>query len=402
MSQRFIAIQTGARRNYVIPSVLEHAGLLEVLYTDVCGDAGLGRALDLCCPPFLKRGGVARLLNRRVPQNLRNKVRTVDLCAFRYAVRRYRAGDDQVNQYRALSTYVDEFGRSLIKRGVGRATHVFTTFGDGLPFLEVAKREGLGIVADIYTSPLTYRIVEDEKRRYPGLEPFVPQQVIDASRAWFEKFVSLVDVFVTPSSFVRRGLAEFGVPEAKCPLVPYSVDGSWLKTACEPEKGRVLFAGTAGVGKGIHVLGMAAGRLAHRGYDFRVAGNVSDAVRRGGLTRGLNFLGRVPRARIRDEFSRADVFVLPTLAEGSAGATYEALAAGVPVVTTEAAGSVVRDGVDGFIIPTSDAEALAGRVEQLVEDRALRERMSRAARARAREYTFERYAERLVEACRTA
>ncbi len=92
--------------------------------------------------------------------------------------------------------------------------------------------------------------------------------------------------------------------------------------------------------------------------------------------------------------------MLPSLAEGSAEVTYEALAAGIPTITTPAAGSIVRDGVDGRIIPERDSNALAAAILEIVEDRKKRERMSHAARERAREFTLEKYGERLVGAFR--
>ncbi len=81
--------------------------------------------------------------------------------------------------------------------------------------------------------------------------------------------------------------------------------------------------------------------------------------------------------------------------------TYEALACGLPVVTTNAAGSVVRDGLEGRIVPERDPETLAAAIEQLVEDRALRDRMAVAARERAQDYTWERYGERLLMTLKT-
>ena len=64
----------------------------------------------------------------------------------------------------------------------------------------------------------------------------------------------------------------------------------------------------------------------------------------------------------------ADVFVFPSLFEGSAVVTYEALACGLPSVVTPNAGSVVRDGLEGFVVPPRDVEALAARMEQLGDD----------------------------------
>ena len=58
----------------------------------------------------------------------------------------------------------------------------------------------------------------------------------------------------------------------------------------------------------------------------------------------------------------------------------------------------MRDGLEGRIVPSRNAEALANAIAEIVEDRQKRERMSRAAREQARDYTWEGYGERLLEA----
>jgi glycosyltransferase involved in cell wall biosynthesis len=80
----------------------------------------------------------------------------------------------------------------------------------------------------------------------------------------------------------------------------------------------------------------------------------------------------------------------------------EAFACGVPVVTTPNCGSQVRDGQDGFIVPVRNAPALAERLEQLISDRALRDRMSQAARARAEELNWDRFGKLLLAVTRDA
>jgi glycosyltransferase involved in cell wall biosynthesis len=92
----------------------------------------------------------------------------------------------------------------------------------------------------------------------------------------------------------------------------------------------------------------------------------------------------------------ADVFVLPSVCEGSATVCYEALAAGLPVITTPHAGSVVRDGLDGYIVPIRDSGAIAQKLERLASDPELLTAMAANAAARAREFTIARYAERLL------
>jgi glycosyltransferase involved in cell wall biosynthesis len=99
-----------------------------------------------------------------------------------------------------------------------------------------------------------------------------------------------------------------------------------------------------------------------------------------------------------EEFRTADVFVLPTISDSFALVHLEALACGVPVITTPNCGSVVRDGVDGFIVPIRDAKMLAERIEQILSDRSLREQMSQNAKERAAQFTWELYGERLLSA----
>jgi L-malate glycosyltransferase len=80
----------------------------------------------------------------------------------------------------------------------------------------------------------------------------------------------------------------------------------------------------------------------------------------------------------------ADLFVLPSRAEGLSNALLEAMAHGLPVVVSDVPGNVdvVDDGVDGLVSPVGDPAALADRLEQLVADEPLRRRLGTAARAK--------------------
>jgi glycosyltransferase involved in cell wall biosynthesis len=90
---------------------------------------------------------------------------------------------------------------------------------------------------------------------------------------------------------------------------------------------------------------------------------------------------------MRRLFAQADIFVLPTRADTFGIALLEAMASSLPVVTTDVGAlcEVVRDGVNGLIIPPADGDALALAVNRLVADPALRARMGRAGRRIAEE-----------------
>jgi glycosyltransferase involved in cell wall biosynthesis len=113
---------------------------------------------------------------------------------------------------------------------------------------------------------------------------------------------------------------------------------------------------------------------------------------------GLTWQAYTPE--LRAALQQADVFVFPSIEEGSALVTYDALACGLPVITTPNAGSVVRDEIDGLIVPIRDVGALAAALQRLREDRDLRERMGRSARTRAEEYPWSRYRHSLLAAYR--
>jgi glycosyltransferase involved in cell wall biosynthesis len=394
--KRFIAVQTGARRNYAIPTILEKAGLLEALYTDLCADSGIVSVIDRILPQFFHKGSLSNLLNRHVSSELKDKVFTFDLAALRYLARQKLAGENQIKQHEALTIFDREFGQAMIDRGIRQATHIYSMFGEGSDFLEFSQKHQVKVVTEFYISFMTHKIVQNEREKYPFLESPLPAEIIDKDYSQARKVCQYTDVFIAPSDFVIEGLKEFDVQPEKCHLVPYAVNDAWFKIQNSPEPGRILFVGSAELRKGIHLLGMAAQKLSQHNYEFKIAGGVSDLIRDAQTTQKLHFLGRVPRSEIQHEYALADIFVLPSFAEGSAEVVYEALASGLPVITTNAAGSVVRDGVEGYIVPGGNVEALASRIEEVIENRELRNRMSIAAKERAKDYTWDKYTERLL------
>jgi glycosyltransferase involved in cell wall biosynthesis len=405
---RVIVVQQGARHNYAMPAALAERGMLEALYTDLCAGKGIGRLAGLAALTGRAPGGaaIARLAKRRPPASVLARTRTFDALGLRLHRTYGRHTEDGAREREAL---LRKAGDAMRRAGFGQATHVLSMFGEGRSFLEEARERRLRVVCDVNVALSTERIVREEQQRFPEWEDAVVYwggtlgvgQGFDPTGPMLRASHRLL----CPSEFVRRDLIEnFNVAPERITLLPYAVEPRWLDLETTPEAGRVLFAGTAELRKGIQYLAPAASLLKtlDSSYRVRIAGGVTARVRAQPCVKDLEFLGRVPRADMMEEFAKADVFVLPSLAEGSAGAIYEALGAGIPVVTTEASGSVVRHGTDGFIVPARDPEALAAAVHRIVSDRELRDRMSVAARARAEEHQWSRFGERLVTAVVTA
>ena len=393
---RFLVAQIGARRGYSVASALDRVGMLDRLYTDLCADLGLGWLLSKL-DQAARIESIHRLKGRRIPGSVLRRTRSFVWPTLQYELIRRMAGTDRYRQRRALSLFGDNLGKAMARAGFGEATHLYTMLGEVTPLLQAARARGIITVTEIYCHLTGDSIVERERKRYPGFEPNMPAELFDLDREWLKQVIELSDWLIVPSQAVEKDLVQnFGVNTERCRIIPYAAGDGWFEIQNKPIPGRLLFVGTAGLGKGIHILAQAANQLGKTPYTYHVAGGVSDRIRFHPLMSELNFLGRIPRLDISREYEMADVLVLPSLAEGSAEVTYEALACGIPIITTAEAGSVVRNEVEGFLVPPSDADALAARVRQIVANRELRERMAQSARARAREFTLAQYSKRLA------
>jgi glycosyltransferase involved in cell wall biosynthesis len=212
----------------------------------------------------------------------------------------------------------------------------------------------------------------------------------------------LADVLLAPSDYVVTCLVEAGVPEHRIRKIPYGVDPGTFRRAAPrtDELFRAVFVGRIGRRKGVADLLEAWRRLGLEQAELLLVGEADEEGRR--LLRryqGLyRFVGPHPKHEVHRFFAQSDVFVFPSLAEGSAYVTYEALASELPVVTTPNSGSVARDGVDGFLVPARDVDAIAERLALLHADPALRRRMGANGRQLIeRQYTWRHYHERVSQ-----
>jgi glycosyltransferase involved in cell wall biosynthesis len=119
----------------------------------------------------------------------------------------------------------------------------------------------------------------------------------------------------------------------------------------------------------------------------------------GGDASRLLFLPHQPHPALFALIARARFVVLPSRWESMANACLEAIVLGKPVLSTIGSGfaEVIRDGVEGLLVPPADPQALAVAANRLLGDRALTDRLGRAARVRAAEYDLRRMAGRLME-----
>ena len=177
-----------------------------------------------------------------------------------------------------------------------------------------------------------------------------------------------------------------GVPAEKLTLIPYGVrlDDFHPVANALADRFDVLFAGAAGLRKGVPYLLKAFAQVRHPRKRLRIAGSVLPDLKT--LLPGLpkehvEFVGPVSHTRLRELMSTSHVLVLPSIEEGLALVQAQAMACGCPVICTTNTGGedLFTDGTEGFILPIRDIATLTERMQELADDPTRQEIMRAAA-----------------------
>jgi glycosyltransferase involved in cell wall biosynthesis len=186
------------------------------------------------------------------------------------------------------------------------------------------------------------------------------------------------------SEMVRRSLVDdYGVDESRVSVIPNGIDiAAWQPpTRASDDEPRVLFVGGEFHRKGGRDLVAVASSNDMAGVRFDV---VTKSKRIGETPANVVVHRDLDAASdgLQDLYRRASVFVLPTYADFSPNVLCEAMAMGLPTISTTvgAIGDIVTDGRTGFLVPPGDTDALRARLRELLTDPDLRARMGRQAR----------------------
>ena len=213
--------------------------------------------------------------------------------------------------------------------------------------------------------------------------------------------------------FARSQLMKLSPPLEweKFEIGPLGVDPQFFTPRpfrTSPDSFELLCVGRLVPSKGQYILLAAISRLV-KSYPNIKLRLVGDGPAREGLERAIavNDLGRyvtlegsVNQDQIRDYYRQADIFVLPSFAEGIPVVLMEAMAMEIPCISTFVAGipELIRNEVDGILISPSDDRALAGAIKRLIEEPDLRRRLGEAGRRRVVEkYDLDRNVTHLAE-----
>jgi teichuronic acid biosynthesis glycosyltransferase TuaC len=224
-----------------------------------------------------------------------------------------------------------------------------------------------------------------------------------------------MDVVVAVSEDIAEKLALVGVPKGKIKVVTNGVDRRFhpgdraearRELALPAEGIIVLFVGLIVPVKGLEILVDALARFSGDGEKplclLVGEGPQKAELQRAAEEKGLNEYWRFVGQRATDEIPvwmvAADMLVLPSYSEGRPNVVLEAQACALPVVATRVGGTpeLVQDGINGLLVDSGDAQALAEAIQRLSADEVLRQALGQAGREQAGAMTWTASAQKMA------
>lgn len=288
--------------------------------------------------------------------------------AARVVARRFPRFED-IADY-ALRCYAWQAGR-IVDGLPGRIYHYRSGYGHDS--VRRAKRKGMVALCDhsiAHPSALAYLVSHGGKLPPGGEVPAI-------GRLWGNilKDVDQADFILVNSDFVKDTFTHFGYDPARIFVLYTGIDDQFLSSiparsypARAGQPPRLMFAGELGARKGGRILLQALSRIRDLPWEFEVVGTIDEGLRNDFRElfsdARVTVSGFLSRAELARHMSMADIFVFPSLAEGSARVVFMAMACGCHVITTPNSGSIVQDGVHGRIVEPGSADALEAALRE--------------------------------------
>jgi glycosyltransferase involved in cell wall biosynthesis len=400
-SDLWICAQIGAREHYAVPRALHLAGRLGALYTDFYANPVIRKSLQM--------SSVLSPLALRFHSDLAHApVRSWNLrsLAWEAGLRlgRQEDGGRYLGYCEVGRRFASAVRKDLKNRKLSLETIFFAYDTGAFEIFEYLQKIGVRCVLDqMDPNRVEVDLVCEEEKLWPGWRlhaTMVPEEYFRRR----EQEWALADCVVVNSEFCRQALVRQGVSAEKLVVIPLCYEPEDREKAqggreevsnARPLK--ILFLGQVILRKGIQYLMEAAKLLRKENIHFDVVGpiGISDKAVKAAPP-NMTFHGRAGRKRAEAWYQQSDLFVLPTLSDGFAITQIEAMAHGLPVITTPNCGEIVTDGIDGFIIPVRDAEALAKAFARYVGNPGLLHAQQAAARQKAAQFTLSRLAGNLA------
>jgi glycosyltransferase involved in cell wall biosynthesis len=282
------------------------------------------------------------------------------------------------------------------------STHIIANVGTALlPFRTTLNSSQCKILHFPSAHPRYFaKVWLEEAKRDPRFSEMAPNfgQLSEEILSEYDEEIELSDSIIVGSKFVANSFFEQGIAKEKIKIIPYGVDLGLFRP-CEDEhvaeQFTVLFVGRIDQKKGISYLLEGFKKFSRPGAKLRLIGQITGSAKplesyQGLYEHSLNLTHR----ELALEMRNASVLVLPSLLEGLPLSVMEAMASGLPVITTACgADDLIRDGVDGHIVQMRDADAIAERLVFLFENREMARAMGTNGAQRIQQFSWAKFCE---------
>ena len=258
------------------------------------------------------------------------------------------------------------------------------------------KYNGWLTVLDVPIAPTATSIKLDEM--FKGGVTMHPHQY--NSNLELESY-ELSDKIIAPSIFVKDEIVKLGVCDKKITVVPFGSDlnngyKKYFKKDFETEGVDFCFAGTVNKRKGIEFLLEAWNDQRFENDRLHLCGRLFPEIKK--ILKKYDFNNVILPGFVdtAEYFKKCDVYVFPSLLEGSSKSIYEAMSMSLPCIVTHNSGSVISDGEDGFIIDVANSSMIKNKMLVFKQDRCLIKKMGQAAFINSQKYSWHNYSKNVV------
>ncbi len=298
------------------------------------------------------------------------------------------------------SEYFDDVTSLILKKPEG--AWVFTGYS-GYSERSLKKAKKMGAVTLVERA--CPHIDDQEEIMREEKSTLLNKKILKTSNKVYERMkreYEIADYIVVPSNYSLESFVKKGFPRSKLLLTPLSNEKNinFRENKILPEQFTVLCVAGHFYRKGVFYLLKAWERLKLKNAKLIVKTEIPPE---------FDHLYQIPNTEIissrlsdkeMDElYGKASIFVLPSIDEGFGMVVVEAMRAALPVIVTENVGAadILHEGKEGFIVPIRSADALAEQILFLYKNPEEVKRMGKLALATSKEYTPQKYAERVIE-----
>ena len=403
-----VVVHRGARDAYQVAAALADAGLLERLVTDLYWPRERFWASRISAfLPDRIRLLLAQRHHPRVPSSLVRQ--TLVSGALSYLLEKRKDVPFSIRR-RAIRHTDAVLGRTAGRLAAGTNSLLISYSYYGYQAFQSYGKPG--VLFQLHPHPASVRrILEQELLDHPDCsESLRKEWELSLPKEDFAHLISetqMASHFLVASSFTKRTLIENGAAPSSIRVIPYGVDLKRFAPSPDTRSSsgplRLLFVGSINQRKGIKYLLEALRLLGSAPVELTVCGRVVDNLALFEPFRSkIRIRPSVSLPELQAAYQQADLFVFPSLAEGFAQVLLEALASGLPILSTShtAAPDLIKHGEQGFIVEPRRPDLVASHIDWALGHRKELTAMKQAARARAEFFTWDRFAEQVVGAAK--